>query len=195
MVAQLKPRTREITRESLGEWVQEYIDGGMEPLEASAAVSEEIKRDGLQDALLEMIGAARIIHDVWRQRNIRNRPAALIGKPRTAPVVVDEAPRAAVAPPAPRPRVVNVRMVRETLLDGRYHIGGRSIRLGDMDSGLCLKAFQQYRTSAISDEHNARYFRALAESLGDGERIEDKFDDAKLMNLYELCKPSGNTLK
>lgn len=195
MVAQLNPpQSDEMTRASVIERVQAYIEDGKTPNQAFADVYEEIANAGELEALARLHGS-KLVGDLWRSWNIEHRPAAVsrtISRP-VAPsllTVSNGSGRPMAAPPS---RVVDLTPLRETL-ESLYKIDGSWIRLGDMDNKACIKVADQYRTAAIADEHKSRHMRAIAAALKDGETVSQKLSEQELMRLYRITKPSGNTL-
>ncbi len=185
MVAELAYEQREITRASVIALVQEHVDGGMEPNEAFARVFADIEAEGRLEDLARLHGV-NLVGTIWRSWNIENRPAAVartVRKPNEPVLSVVGS------------RVVEPEVLRErSLLDSMHRIGGHWVRVADMCKPACLEVFKQYRKAAIADEHNARFYRALAESLADGQRVADQYDEARLMKLFNISKPPGQTL-
>lgn len=195
MVADLRTAADEITRALIVERVQAYIDAGKQPLEASAAVWEEIKAEGAVETLALLYGY-RLVSEIWRGWNLSHRPAAVsrtMTKPVHPSMVTAQAVEGEVIRPQPSPRVVNLALVRETL-DSRFVIDGQYVRLGDMNAAQCIKVADQYRTAAVADEHKSRHMRAIAATLKEGETVEQRLSEQELMRLYRISKPPGNVL-
>lgn len=195
MVAELHAEHDEITRALVIERVQERIDAGKQPLEASAEVWEEIKAEGNVETLALLYGY-RLVSEIWRGWNLAHRPSAVartITKPIHPSAVTARAVEGEIMRPQPIPRVVNLTLVRETL-DSRFVIDGHYIRLGNMTAEQCIKVADQYRSAAIADEHKSRHMRAIAAKLKEGETVEQALSEQELMRLYRISKPPGNTL-
>ena len=192
MVAQLNAPADDLTRALVIERVQAKIENGMTPNEAFVAVWEEIEQAGEVETLARLFGT-KLVADLWRAWNIEHRPAA-VSRTITRPVHPSTvAVHGQVMPPAPRPRVVDLKPLRETM-ESLYKVDGRWIRLGDMDSAACLKVAAMYRAAAISDEHKARHMRAIAAGLKEGQTVEQKYSERDLIQLYRVALPPGNTL-
>lgn len=193
MVAQMhEPHPDELTRALVIDRVQEKIEAGKTPNEAFVDVWEEIEQAGEVETLARLHGT-KLVADLWRSWNIAHRPAAVsrtVSRPAHPSTI---ALRGQVLPPSPPARVVDLKPLRETL-DSMFKVDGRWIRLGDMDSAMCLKVADQYRAAAVSDEHKSRHMRAIAAVLKEGETVEQKLSDQELMRLYRITAPPGNTL-
>lgn len=194
MVADLKDDAAdEITRALVIERVQEKIDAGTPPPEAFVAVFEEIKLAGrIED--LALIHGHRLVAELWRSWNIAHRPAAVartLSRPITPGLIT--AVSGDVIPPAPPARVVDLRLVRETL-DSQYIVNGRYVLLRHMKETDCLNVAEQYRDTSIAAEHKSRHMRAIAHILKDGGTVEEKLTERELMRLWRITEPPGNTL-
>lgn len=188
MVAELKPQAREITKTSVSEWVQEYIDGGMEPKAAAEAVCAEIQRDGLLTAFFEAFGQ-RAIYECWQANNRMARPS-VIGRDYDPG---DHTPTIRVLPPAEMSRQRRVHDPKplteeRSLLEAQWKVGDQWYRLGDMDVALCKAAGQHYVHRAKANATYARFFKALTDSLGAGQTVCQKYDHTALMALYKQAE-------
>jgi hypothetical protein len=194
MVVNLQTQQREVTRAEIIERVEALISDGQQLTEAAAAVWEQIEAAGEIEAVARLVGH-RIIADIWRNWNISHRPAAVartVTRP-TAPRLVT-ASTGDILPPAPRPRVVDLTLVRETL-DSKFTVDGKLWRLGDMTKDICMKVAEQYRNAAIADEHKSRHLRVIASKLEGDETVEQKLTEQEVMQLYRISVPAGNMLK
>lgn len=192
MVANLQSDPNEVTRENVSIWVQTLVDRGVQPDEAFRQVYERLEHAGQLEDLARIHGAT-LVGMIWRPWNSALRPANVGFEFRQ--ITPDSSPSPAqprqrsVTATAPPPVLPMPTLAARSLLDVMYKVGSEWVRLGDMNKVFCHAVFKQYRASALSDEHNARYFRALEEALGDGEVVGQKFDDEKLMRLYRIAKP------
>lgn len=182
-----EPSKADVTRENIAAWVQAYVKDGMDPNTAFRQVFDDIERLGQLDDLARVVGPS-LVGDVWRSKNKTLRPSNAHQEFReVVPTIPSDQPTPIVAPAA---RVVAIdSLKKDSLLDGMYKIDGQWISLRDMGKPECHRAFRQYRESAIAEEHNARYFRAIEAALDDGEVVGQRFDDEKLLKLYRTCKP------
>lgn len=184
MVAMLASETQEITRDGVTRWVQGYIDMGMDPNDAFDRVFQEIVENGHAAELAELHGSV-LVGDIWRGYNSTLRPRH-VRSDRSA-VTFRQMP-----PPiegAPAPVVPLDTLKKSSMLDCLEKINGRWVRVGDMDAALCEAAAKQYRKSARTYEHNARYFLALGAAIKEGGTVGEKFDDAKLSRLFKITQP------
>jgi len=181
----------EVTRKNITTLVQEHINSGMQPKDASERVFSDLERQGKLADLARMLGASATVGSIWQDHNKTARPAnlgvsfreLLLPTPEGHPTPIME----------PSPRVVAVERIRDrSLLDGMYRIGGEWVTLRFMDKSQCRRMFDQYRNDAVASEHNARYFRAIEAALGRDETVGQKFDDAALIRLYDESKPPAN---
>lgn len=191
MVAELKPQREEISRAAVVERVEAYIQDDETPNRAFALVYDEIVDAGDLEALATLHGV-NLVGDIWRKWNLEHRPAAIAR--RTAVPVSPRFITGTVRPTQPSGRVHDPEIIRESLLDSRYRIDGDYYRFGEMNKALCLKLAQQYRKAAVEDEHKSRHIRAVAEALGEGETVEQKFTEDQLMRLFKIATPAGNML-
>lgn len=177
MVAALKDEQNQgLSGEVVTRWVQEYIDQGRRPIEAAQHVLNDICDSGLTEDALRLLGPGPLCL-LWKQN--REKPAT---KPHRAP------PEPFVMPAPPTRRVDTERLKESSsLLEGMYQIGGRWVRLGDMDKAICRAAAQQFKAKALEQAHEARYFHALAKDLNGGERVRQRFDDAALLRIWEVA--------
>lgn len=195
MVAQLMPLAEPMTRADIISAVQARIEEGAEPNAAFAQVFEDIAARGQLEALARLHGV-NLVGEIWRKWNLENRPAAVqrtVTKPvvplRVTPVLLDDEQRAPVSTRFSRPVHSTEGMPERSMLDALYKINGEWVRLGGMDSATCERMFKQYREAAKADEHNARYFKAMAAKLTDGQVVQDVFTDEMLLRLYKTCQP------
>lgn len=194
MVANLQSDPNEVTRESITACVEGYISSGEQPNDAFRKVFEDLDLTGRLIDLARLLGP-HLVGEIWRSRNSALRPANVgfeFRRPSTPTTDMSDVPQRRVpvtTVASPSPVLPIPTLAAKALVDGLYKIGGQWVRLGDMNKALCHAAFKQYRASAMSDEHNARYFRALEEALGEGEVVGQRFDDEKLMRIYRLAKP------
>lgn len=195
MVVAAETQVREMTRADIIARVQEKIDVGMQPPAAFVAVYEEIDREGDIEALARLHGSG-LVAMLWRGWNLENRPAAVSRSIRKPLHPTRIGPFGAVTA-APAPRVVNAEMLRETsMLDAQYKLNGEWVRLRNMDKALCHKAFEQYRSAAVADEHNAQYFRALEAILQEkGGKIEDHLGETELIRLFKIATPTSRQIE
>lgn len=194
MVAELKPQANDMTRATVVARVQVLIDDGASPNAAFAQVYEAIEQAGELEALARLYGST-LVGMLWRGWNLENRPAAVtrsIRKP-VPPTRIEAFGQVVAEAPG---RVVNPEMLRETsMLDAQYKLNGEWVRLRNMDKTLCHKAFEQYRSAAVADEHNAQYFRALEAALKENEKVADRFDEAQLIRLFKIAKPVSRQIE
>lgn len=195
MVAQLMPAVSPISRADIISAVQARIEEGAEPNAAFSQVFEDLDARGQLEALARLHGV-NLVGDIWRKWNLENRPAAVQGrvaKPvmpvRMTPVLLDDEQRAPASTRFNRPVHSTEGMRERSMLDALYKINGEWVRLGGMDNAACERMFKQYREAAKADEHNARYFKAMAAKLPDGKIVQDVFTDEMLMRLYKTCQP------
>lgn len=190
MTAERSFETPDVTRENIATWVSAYIHDGVEPNDAFSRVFDDLDRMGLLEDLARLIGVTGI-SAIWRKGNQAFRPAQQSANFRTIEPQQSMAPTTAPSTPSPPKRVVSIESLKSSsLLDGQYKVGDHWVRLGSMDKATCREAFRQYRKAAISEEHNARYFRAIEAVLEQkGGKVEDHFNDDTLMRLFTRCKP------
>lgn len=177
MVAELKPTT--MTRREVADLVAAYVRNGMTAWAASERVIDDLMKLGLQDALIGALGPGALV-DVWKSSSSEGfQRKTKTFRPPPEPIVM----------PAPPSRRIEIEALKEStsLLEGMQQVGGRWVRLGDMDKSLCRAASQEYKEKALDHAHNARYFHALAKALDGGETIRQRFDDASLMRLWEVA--------
>lgn len=179
MVAELKPTT--LTRREVADLVANYVRRGMPALEAAAQVIEDVRGLGQQEALIDALGPEALVH-VWQGAGGASRPER-------SPKSIRSAPEPVIRPGSPPQRRIELEALRSdaSLLEGMYQIGGRWVRLGDMDKAACRAAAQEFKGKALETAHNARYFHALASALNGGETVRQRFDDAGLMRLWEVA--------
>lgn len=199
MVAELAPRAIEVTRAGLIDAVEREIAEGVSPNLAFSRVFDEIDRQGGLEALARLHGA-NLVGSVWREWNGKNRPGNLsrtaTGQRPPMLAAIGSDGRVSAGPPQPR---IDAQLLREnSLLDGMYPIlPGTWVRLRDMTAEQCEAMFEQYRAAAVTDEHNARYFKALAVGVGKAgaeKTVAEVYSEAQLMRLFNSCRPAGNTL-
>lgn len=150
-------------------WVQEYIDSGVEPLDASKRVFEDVLSAGQAGELLAIIGAAPI-HRLWteHQRHEREPITRLQGQRRVNPADLTG---------------------QDSLLEAMWDIDGRWVRLGDVTKELAKLAEKQYRNLASANEHHACWFAAIAKALKGAEIVRVKFSAESLRALFEQTRP------
>jgi hypothetical protein len=195
MVTELKEQQdqeeqeRTLTRADVVARVQEKIDAGETPNAAFSLVFDDIVNERLLEALVALHGAD-LVGRIWRTWNMANRPAAIL-RTLARPVQPSPVVRPARQPLGPPPPPVHdlAPLLERPLLNGLWKLGDEWVRLGDMDNGTCHKVFEQYRKAALGKEHYAQFFRALEAGLGDGAKVEDKYDDALLIRLFKRTKP------
>lgn len=179
MVAELKPAA--LTRRDVVTLVANYVRQGMTAQTAAAQVIADVRGLGQQEALIDAIGAEALVL-LWRGDAVK--PVEAI-----RPKIVPPTPASAV----PLQRRVNLEALygNASLVEGMYQIDGTWRRIGDFDKAGCRAAAQWFKSQALENAHNARYFHALAQALNGGETVRQRFDDDGLMRLWKIAGQSA----
>lgn len=157
-----------LTLDAVNERIQVYVDRGEYPMLAAERVIRDLCREGRSEDLLALIGPPAL-YEAWAG-----------GQPRRSATP-------ALTPGAERTREYRRRL--ETLratgsrLDALVQVDGTWSRLGDLDRAGCLAAARSYKRRAISVAARSRYYHAIAQQLGDGQKVRDVLDEDALDRL------------
>lgn len=169
--ALIVPQTA-VTADELAERVQTYVaTSNLAPFIAAERVIDDLCREGRQDDLLRFLGPAPLF-EVWQEARQRKAPKNLhaLARGRETQRINREALK--------RPGA---------LLDTLVEIGGVWRRLGDLSRADCLRAAGVEKRRALRVAQRARWYHAIAQTLADGEVVQQKHDEMTLAQLFEAA--------
>lgn len=168
----LQPQPAPLTEEEIAARVRAYVQRGAYPLLAAERVVGELCTEGRAGEVLALVGPTAL-YRLYRDGRPRGP-----GEPAPAPVGR-----------ATRQRHLVALGAETSLLDSLVQVGGTWHRLGDLDRAGCLRAAATQKRAALAIAQQARFYHAVAQRLGDNQRVADVLGDAALRAMYLAAAP------